>query len=115
MNYPTTPPAILRDYAVARGYTEPIADEEIVAVRCAQLVEQLSGEKTTPADIAKQLEITRAHLARVEQERQAAELEADAMWLNYNAPDNVDFLTQSVYMQADLEHVRIDYTKKMSV
>lgn len=119
MNYPTIPSAHLRDYAVSRGYVDPIVDEEIRAVRRAQLVELLTNEKATPAAIAKELEITRAHNMQIkiiaEQERQAAELEADAAWLNYDAPDNVEILTQSAYMQADLEHVCIDYTKKMSV
>ncbi len=64
MIYPTIPPAVLRDYAVARGYLAPIADNEICAIRRAQLVELLTNEKATPAAIAKELEITRDHLAR---------------------------------------------------
>ncbi len=120
MTYPTIPPATLRDYAVSRGYVDPIADEEIRAIRRAQLVELLTNEKATPAAIAKELEITRARNTQIEiiaeQERQAAELEADAAWLNYDTPDNVDNLAANLlYMQADLEHVCIDYTKKMSV
>lgn len=55
-----------------------------------------------------------AILNLVEQERQSAELANDANWLGYNDPQNVDFLTASAYGQADLAHVRIDYTKRIA-